>query len=214
MHVGSVRISAHSTFSWRSLAFSSQVHTSLLLTFTHRMWRASLPTVFMNKETGHATHVTQASCWLLARPWPVRGSTPVHPRMSAEAREARHSSPHSGSALGGSTGQVSLEPQNQRCTKGPGVGSWVRTQMWKPAFGKVTREGLDGEFSWRTWRGTHHGQPALSRTMFPSLATRITLILSFKSYRIFSTGRKPARYTPWIQNQPTSSFSPSQVMPL
>ena len=78
--------------------------------------------------------------------------------------------------------------------------------MWKPAFGKVTREGLDGEFSWRTRQGTHHGQPALSRTMFPSLATRITLILSFKSYRIFSTGRKPADTLPGYRIKPPLVF--------
>lgn len=152
--------------SWHPLAFSAQIHASLLLTFTHGMWRAPRPTVFMNEETEHVTlmwHKPRAPS--VSRLWPVKSPQrehTVHPQISAEAPEAGHSLPHSGSALGGSPGQASLEPQNERCTKGPGSGFMGRDSGLEPAFGKVTREDLDGTLSQRAWRGTHRVQPAHS----------------------------------------------------
>lgn len=160
--------------SWHPLAFSAQIHASLLLTFTHGMWRAPRPTVFMNEETGHVTptwHKPRAPS--VSCPWPAKspqGEYTVHSRMSAEAPEAGHSLPHSGSALGGSPGQVSLEPQNERCTKGPGSGFMGQDSGLEPAFSKVTREDLDGTLSRRAHTACNLLTPALT---FPSPATRI-----------------------------------------
>lgn len=121
----------------------------------------SLHCLHEQRNRTHNTDMTQASCRLLTRPWP------------AVSRQGERTSPPSSVSGGpGSQAQlpalricsgrrhrtsVSRAPEPEVHERPWGASSWVRTQMWKPAFGKVIREGLDGEFSWRTWWGTHHG---------------------------------------------------------
>lgn len=162
--------------------------------------------------------MTQASCRLLTRPWP------------AVSRQGERTGPPS-SVSGGPGSQAQLpvlricSGRLHRTSVSRAPEPEVHERPWEQAHGSGLRCGSQhsAKQSGKVWMVSLAGGPGGAHTTGDLLSharcsqvwpQEYTLILSFKSYIIFSTGRKPAQYTPWIQNQPTSSFAPSEVMPL